>query len=275
MVSYKSRRTGETVEFGGSVSSASSTASRSWKYDSTSLNGHSRYSRNAREFEVDAAFFNASYDAAAYFMALIDEDTHQGIAGILSFNGWSIYGNFASGDTDFIGAGCMSTKLTFHADWPIWFQSVGTWSFPPSSASQSGGIDFPHDYPFDFCPPLSGQKTITVDSLLPCEFELVVYGPAVNPAVTINGVRHEVDCTVPAGSLLFIDSMNAKLGTDGYGSVIFLRGSAGNKTNAYGKQSRTDDVLARVNPGSNVIAWDGTFGFDLTLFETRGIRPWM
>lgn len=275
MVSYKSRMTGESVEFGGSVSAVSSTASRSWKYDSSSLNGRSRYSQNAREFEVDAAFFNASHDFAARFFALIEADTEAGVQGVLTFGGWSISGNFASGDPDFLGAGCMRTKLTFRSDWPIWFHEIGTWSFPPSSSSQQGGLDFPHDYPFDFCPPLSGRKTIQVDSLSPCEFELVVYGPAENPAVTINGIKHEVDCAVPEGSLLFINTMNNKLGTDALGYVIFTRDGTGSTKNMYDFQSRVNDVLARVEPGENLIAWNGTFGFDLTLYETRGIRPWM
>ena len=93
--------------------------------------------------------------------------------------------------------------------------------------------------------------------------------------MTINGVKHEVDCSVPSGSLLFINSMNNKLGADALNAVIFLRDSAGNTPNKYGFQSRTDDVLARIQPGENLITWNGTFGFDLTLYETRGVRPWM
>jgi len=275
MISYKSTRTEEVFPFDDGVTYLNSLELAGWKWDSTSLNGRSRYSRNAQEMKAVVSFCDA--DSAAKFMTTIDADTEAGVEGILTINDWSIRGNISAGSLAWktVDGKYAQYEITFHADYPIWFSQIGTWSFPASSASATGGLDYPHDYPFDYYPPPSGQKTISVDSLSPCEFELVVYGPATNPAVTINGIKHEVDCDVFDGSLLFINSMNAKLGADAYGAVIFTRDSTGGITNEYGKQSRTDDVLARIEPGENLITWNGTFGFDLTLYETRGVRPWM
>ena len=275
MISYTSRRTGEVFPFDDGVTYLNSLELAGWKWDSTSLNGRSRYSRNAQEMKAVVSFCDA--DSAARFVAVIDADTEAGVEGILTINDWSIRGNISAGSLSWKTSDgkYAQYEVTFHSDWPIWYRSIGAWSFPASSASATGGLDYPHDYPFDYCPPPSGQKTIHVDSLSPCEFELVVYGPAENPAVTINGIKHEVNCTVPEGSLLFINTMNAKLGADAYGAVIFLRDSAGNITNEYSKQSRVNDVLARIQLGENLITWNGSFGFDLTLYETRGIRPWM
>ncbi len=272
MITYKSRRTGETVTFGGRVAALSSTPSRGWQWDVSALNGSSRYSRTAREFDVSASFVNASYDFANRFFALIDGDTEAGIEGVLEFQGWEIRGNFAAGSNDFLGAGCSSYTLTFHSDWPVWRKEVGRLSFPVSSGSPSGGLDYPHDYPHDYGPPPSGQRTIDVDALRPSDFELIVYGPATNPSVTIAGIRHEVNCEVPSGSLLFVNSLNAKRGE--VGAAIFTRASDGTTKNQYGSQSREFDVFAPVQPGSNLVTWSGLFGFDLILYETRTVRPW-
>lgn len=272
MITYKSRRTGETVIFGGRVAALSSTPSRGWQWDVSTLNGSSRYSRAPREFDVSASFVNASHDFAARFFALVEDDTDAGVEGVLEFSGWQIRGNFFAGSNDFLGAGCTSYTLTFHSDWPVWRKEVGRWSFPVSSGSSSGGLDYPHDYPHDYGPPPSGQRTIEVDALRPSEFELIVYGPASNPSVTIAGVRHEVNCEVPSGSLLFVNSMNNRTGDEG--TPIFVRNSDGSTENMFKKRGRVWDIFSPIQPGSNLITWSGLFGFDLITYETRGVRPW-
>ena len=273
IISYKSTRTEEAFGFDDLDASLNSSDLAGWKWDSSSLNGHSRYSRNAQEMKATLSFFDA--DSAAAFMALIDADTEAGVEGILTVTGWSIHGNISAGSLSWKTQDGLAAQyeVTFRSDWPIWYRDAGSWSFPASSASGSGGLDYPHDYPFDFCPPPSGRKTITVDSICACEFEIVVYGAATNPSITINGINHEVDCSVPSGSLLFVNSLNNKRSIPG--TSIFLRDSAGSITNEYGKQNRSSDVFARIEPGDNVITWTGLFGFDLMLYETRGIRPWM
>lgn len=273
MITYKSRRTGavyEFVESDGNILSSSDF--RGWEWSASTINGSSRYSRGSRDLKATLTFSN--FDDAQRFFALADTDTEEGVEALFSVTGWEMRGNVMAGSINLISVDetVAQYEVTFHSDWPVWRKEVGRWSFPVSSGSASGGLDYPHDYPHDYSPPPSGQRTIDVDALRASDFELIVYGPASNPSVTIAGVRHEVNCEVPSGSLLFVNSMNNRTGDEG--TPIFIRNSDGSTENMFKKRGREWDIFSPIQPGSNLITWSGLFGFDLITYETRGVRPW-
>lgn len=271
MIYYKSRRTNETYVFDDLPQFLNSSDLRGWEWDVSTLNGSSRYHRVPRDPKAILTFTDK--DEAQRFFALADADTQAGVEAILSIDDFYMRGNISAGSIESLSKSRNQAayEVTFHSDLPLWRREIGKYEFKPSSGSSSG-LDFPFDFPFDFGPPPSGQRTINVDALGPCDFQLIFYGPVENPAVTINGVKREVLTSVPTGSLLFVNSLNNKRGDTG--TSIFLRSSDGTVTNEYNQQSREADIFYQVQPGQNLITWSGLFGFDLILYETRGIRPW-
>lgn len=279
MISYTSRRTGEVFMFedGNSYfSSSGSDGLRSWKWDSSTLCGRSSYTRPATEEKATVAFLDA--DDAEKFFALADADTEAGVYGRLSITDWEWRCNLVAGAFSTLSSdGSLAVyELTFRADSPLWTRQAGTWSFDAVAyGSDTTGLDYPHDYPFDLSPPISGQQTLSVESLAACEFELVFFGPVENPSVKIGDNRYRVACSVPAGALLFVDSVNQRNGD----ISVFLRSRDGVITNEYDKRIRGLEesgtyMFQRIESGESLVTWDGSFGFDLILYETRGVRPW-
>ena len=96
-------------------------------------------------------------------------------------------------------------------------------------------------------------------------FKLVIYGAVTNPAITIGGHVYQVNCTVAAGEYLTIDSLTKK---------IFLTGSGGAVTNKFNDRNRDSYIFEKIPAGANAVAWSGSFGFDVTIYEERSEPKW-
>ena len=156
--------------------------------------------------------------------------------------------------------------LTLVSDDPAWYREQKT-SFVPGSdetMGSEGGTDYPYDYPYDYAQITVGRK-IYCDSVGDNAFRLMIYGTAVDPIITIGGNTYAVNGTVGAGETLLIDSLTKK---------ITLTTAAGQQVNWFNKRSRDSYIFQPIAPGSNVVNWVGTFGFDLTVIEKRSEPKW-
>lgn len=133
------------------------------------------------------------------------------------------------------------------------------------------GLNFPFDFPFNFATKSSEGSTITNPSALPAPISLRIYGPAENPRVSIGGNAYMVDASVRNGGQLLIDGQN---------KTITLYDEYGNAENAFGKrrgiqrEGSGSYCFHRIEQGIHTVEWDGTFAFDVTVFETREERRW-
>lgn len=207
-----------------------------------------------------------------YATAKMDNDTRNNMQGQLIMGDWSLKCNLTSGS--FVGRnGAVTYDGVFTCYGNRWCRS-STIEFYPTGAHGTTGLDYPHDYPFDFMAPASGIKTITVDSYGPCDFMMVVYGPCENPSVNIGGNVHKVNVTVPSGALLFIDSTEKRQP----GAEIFMRASDGTITNCFSSREKGQPgsgtyIFEQIQPGTQVVTWAGTFSFDLEIIESRTKAP--
>lgn len=160
--------------------------------------------------------------------------------------------------------------LTLTVDNPLWTKEH-TNSYKKQAASADGsGVDFSYDFTFDFgCS--STFEPIENPGFDEAPARITVYGPAENPRITINGNHYEVSASVPTGGLLVIDGLD---------KTITLKASNGAETNAFhlrrGDQWKDSGsyVFQPIKPGDSTVTWDGSFGFDVTLYEQRGERRW-
>ena len=68
-----------------------------------------------------------------------------------------------------------------------------------------------------------------------------------------------------SGEYLTIDSATKK---------IFLTAVDGTTANKFNNRNRDSYIFEKIQPGGNVVAWDGTFGFDVILLEERSEPKW-
>lgn len=137
---------------------------------------------------------------------------------------------------------------------------------------QNDWLNLPTNFPYNLGitrPP----KTLEVKSSSECPIKLTIYGSALQPRIVIGDNTYSFAITVPTGGRLIADGTrtrkNITLVTElGDTSDRFDVGSRGS-----GKGSG-NYCFEPLKQGFQSVSWDGTFGFDLEWWETRGGLPW-
>lgn len=176
---------------------------------------------------------------------------------------------YISGDIKqdaFMGVPIQVKNLTIVTDKPFWIKEESR-SFQPlsGSADLDTYLDYEHDYDYDYSTPYGRDTIWYVDHYAPCEFEMIVYGPCVDPRVVINGHIYQVYATLNGNDYLKINSLENSV-------VQYL--SNGTQRDLYDYRSKTNSIFEPITPGNVRVVWSGEFGFDLTLYCERSEPRW-
>lgn len=158
-------------------------------------------------------------------------------------------------------------SVDVYCPYPSWIHEENR-SFPAiSDKSESDGfLDYEHDYNYDYTMPYGGDVIWQVDHYAPCEYEMIVYGPCVDPRVVINGHIYQVYATLDENDYLKINSRENSV-------VQYL--ANGTQRDLYDYRVKiTGSLFEPITPGSVRVVWSGEFGFDLTLFCERSEPRW-
>lgn len=157
----------------------------------------------------------------------------------------------------------MELDLTVTTDYPYWCRETNN-SYNKGMTAELHGIDFPTDYPYDYCLDMASDR-INNPGFASANFKIIIYGPAANPSVTIGDHIYRVNCTVGQGEYLTIDSIRKK---------IFITDNQGATTNKFNDRLKTSYIFEKILPGANTVAWSSDFGFDVILFDERSEPKW-
>lgn len=261
---------GASVELDGPltyVGTALGVRGRTWGYE-LGRSGITSQSRQAREASLTADFLSLSEADRA--RGVFDADVAAGTPGRLVSGEWSQRAYVVAQEPSDRMGGWMRADLTVLLLDGVWRAPVA-YSFAPSSLASDYGKAYPYLYPYDYGPP-SPARTIEVAAPAACPFRLVVYGRAVQPAVTIGGNLYQFEATVPAGGYLLCDTR-----PDPTVEVVTADGL---RTDAFASAHRGggigsgDYAFQPIAPGSQLVSWDDSFGFDLTVYREEGELPW-
>lgn len=197
---------------------------------------------------------------------LFESDVIAGVPGRIYIGDWYFCGFVtASEKKDYsIDARYCVIEATITTDYSVW-RKDSEYTFLPDSG-ESGyltGFDYPHEFPHDYGNSLSARSIVAGGS--PSAYTMTIYGPAVNPAVTIDGHIYGVTGTVGEGELLTIDSA---------ARTVNLRTETGAVVNWFSKRRRDYRIFDSIPAGQSAVAWNGTFGFDLKITEERSEPEW-
>lgn len=159
--------------------------------------------------------------------------------------------------------------LTLLAADPSWIRETESRYVPETGADAGAGDDFPFEFPMDFKRERQSRQVYNGGSE-PRDFLWRAYGPATDPAIHIGGNLYRVNVELAAGDRLEVDST---------ARTVLVTSSAGVVTQAYGDREpgakgSGSYIFERVAPGSNTLAWDNSFTFDLVVYEKRTAPPW-
>lgn len=171
----------------------------------------------------------------------------------------------SSAKTGWQGYTYAEIQLTFTAPALSWTTEEKKSFFPQAEPVAADGLDFPFDFPFDFAAEKAGTAVWEVDHVSSSGFQMVIYGPCVNPQVLINGHTYEVFTTLESGEYLLIDSRM---------QTVYKYLTNGTVQNLFHDRGLTDSIFEPIPPGMLRFNWTGGFGFDLILFLERREARW-
>ena len=262
--------TGEVVELDGLltyVGTGLGIRGRKWAY-SLGRRGISGQYRAAREATLTVDYTDlAEADRAR---GILDRDVASGTPGTLASGGWSQRAYVVAQEPSTRYPGWVQASMTVLLLDGAWSTPHAT-SFEPASLASDYGKAYAYGYPYDYGPP-APARSVEVPGTVPGPFRLVIWGRAVQPSVTIGGNAYSFGVSVPAGGYLLVDTL--------HDPVVELVTADGIRTDAFSCAQRGGGLgsgtyaFQPIAPGSQLVSWDDSFGFDLTTYQLEGEIPW-
>lgn len=202
----------------------------------------------------------------ARLMEIIDADTNQQKEGKLFCGRYWLSGFFVKSEkpNKYINVPLTIVNLTFYPSDGNWMSSEYFYFSTPEILIQPY-LDYDYDYDYDFC---SDNVTGSFEnkSYVPSEFLMRIFGPAINPTITIGQWNYGMTGSLGADETLVIDSINKKM--------YVFSDNENEKTNVFNQRFRDFYAFQPIPVGENIVAWNGNFDFSIELYDTRREPKW-
>lgn len=123
---------------------------------------------------------------------------------------------------------------------------------------------YPGRYPYRYANGLKSNYLIN-PNYTPSNFQMIIYGPVVNPQVMVGNNTYLVNVVLEEGEYLLIDSRNKTI-------TKFLKN--GEKVNAYHNRQKGKEFFEKIRTGRQIVQWTGKFDFDIIVIEERSAPKW-
>lgn len=157
-------------------------------------------------------------------------------------------------------------KLTILPVIPYWCKEE-TKNFIAGGAESSSpyGKRYNGRYPYKYG---TGYAQTTLDNSVgswETPMILTIYGPAVNPSLSIGGNTYALHTTLIANERAIIDQLHKK---------IYKIGTTGGKSNLFNTRDKTNDIFKYAPVGMVPVLYNGDYSFDITLIHQRSEPLW-
>lgn len=159
-------------------------------------------------------------------------------------------------------------EIGIYCPYPMWAVEEIK-NFYPDSANKSEQYEFlgyPYGYPYDYSRLSPGTQHWYLDHYRSSNFRMTIYGPCVNPRITIAKQIYQIYDTLETNEYIEINSRK---------KTIIKRLANGTEQNIFYKKATGNSVFAEIPAGDLLISWSGEFGFDITVFKERSVPEWI
>lgn len=236
-----------------------------WDVEGTKLQYGYRvadFSRDAAVYDTELIFYGSEQRRRTLVQNLHDDfenDVRTKRAGKIIWGDYYLECYITESSTEPTEVGTWtSNKITIYAPYPFWVQDFHV-TLPSSQETSGGYLDYTFDYAYDYTAPAMGARYIQTGFPFESEFEMVIYGQAVNPRVVINGYAYALYATIPQGAYVIINSR----------AKTIMMYQNGTRTNMFNFRNKTASIFQRITGGDLTISWDSSFGVDLTIYHER------
>ncbi len=237
-----------------------------WQY-SLSTHDITGVTRIAREETFTLT--TVSYEQMNELEQAYTVDVENGTPGILKIDDWQQSAYIVKTEASLVSPRVLQLKLTAVLLAGQWHRDT-TVNFATSYASVTDDewLNYPHDFPLNYGKQFDYARKLNVGTLSTAPVSLTVYGPVVNPSITIGGNIYTVNTSVPTGGVLKVDGLNR---------TVTLYDANGVASNVFSKavMRQGENIFAELPNGDSDVAWSRSFIFDITVHETSGAPLWL
>ena len=239
---------------------------KSWKANSTAKKIGSKfdyYSLEERSYEVICMIKEKDkFTILDKIDEVAEYDIMKDTLGTLSIDDWSIQCGIIETETYKEN---LTTKLSMkiYCPVPLWSRETTRQFKIISGSTGEGGLNYPFNYDFNYTSSYI-KASITNPLSYEADFRMIFYGPCEDPTVNIGENKYKVGCELEEGEYIVIDTKN---------STIKKYDIVGAETNVFSLREPRD-FFNKIESGENIITWDNSFGFDITIIEQKGEPKW-
>lgn len=157
----------------------------------------------------------------------------------------------------------VERTITFLSVYPYWIRKTTIQCL--SYTGVAGALDYPMDYGFDY-DQSEYIETVNNDCIGAANFEIIFFGPCINPTVTIGEHSYTLYVTLDAGEFARIDSKTKK---------ITKHSVTGDVENIFHLRDKESYIFERIPEGSTTILRSKDLGMDISIFDERGEPDWI
>ena len=246
----------------------------SWKYSAISAaNNIGKITKFYKDVQECTLTLSIMADSEEQFNEIMyrlhrafEKDVRSLNPGKIWWNDWSkeVFAYETGNESYEEGFEAVEKKVKILSANPQWIRTK-TWQFV-EFGEEEGAIDFNFDYDdLDF----GREEMVEVienDCIDKANFEIVFYGPAINPAITIGDHVYELLVDLDEYEFATVDSRKKE---------IYKYSANGQKENIFHLRSRESYVVEPIPAGVTSLSRDRNTKVDVTLYDERGEPVWI
>lgn len=244
-----------------------------WEYTTSGVSVFHIASFNKRFVERQVSLVISAETKAEYYreitdlLEVIDSDVSAGTPGRLYVGETYLQCFFLASQKPkrYLNTRNTTVDLRLIAENGNWIHEERKSFFPAAYGVKEDGLDHPHDYAFDFCSNLTNQRMVN-SNYAASDFEMIIYGPCLNPAISVGAHTYEVDTDLRTGEYMVINSSKKR---------VYKVKNDGELVNLFYARGRDYYIFEKISGGTVSVSWNGSFGFDITLLSERSEPIWI
>lgn len=274
---YYINHTGQRIDFvGGSYKMLSATDLFDYKWEYGTKGSYlpriasfsKRFVERNISIAVSARSKDEYYRLISNLLEIIERDINAVKPGRLYVNNTFLQCYFISSEKPkrYVNTQRTIVDLTLLAEDGQWVEEQ-VFSFGAATKQEySGdGLDYPHDYPFDYTNSLMNQSLVNAN-YIPAGFIMTIYGACTNPVIAVGKNVYKVNANLITGEYVVINSEER---------TIYKIMNNGTKVNLFDLRDRENNIFEKIPVGTNTVSWGGAFGFDIKLLLRRSEPKWI
>lgn len=158
----------------------------------------------------------------------------------------------------------VTLTCKMRVDYPVWQKSnINEIVF--SDDTKYEFLDYTYGYNYDYAGILPGYTKITNKSTEDADFIIRIPGAVIDPVITINNIKIGANVSIGQAQTLEINSRDR--------TVYIISGNI-RENHFNDRYKNSDSMFTKLPPGELIIAWSGTFDFNLEILEGRREPAW-